>query len=107
MEGDIKCDSCGRVFDVDQLRYEDTQEKFTCPGCGSAKFKSLIEVEGLPSSNSLSKDKAPDLAGALRKMVRLMKEVHDQHIYGPDDLHDDCAYCEAIKEAEETLRLTK
>jgi len=106
MEGIIKCDSCGEQFDVDQLRFEDTDDKFTCPQCGSDKFKPLIAVEGAPSlPGSPAEKPAADLAGALRKMIRLMKEVHDQHIYGPDDQHDeDCRYCAAVETAEGELR---
>jgi len=106
MEGIIKCDSCGKQFDVDQLRFEDADDKFTCPLCGSDKFKPLIAVEGTPSlPGSPTVKRSPDLAGVLRKMIRLMKEVHDQHIYGPDDQHDeDCHYCAAIAAAEEELR---
>lgn len=105
MEGIIKCDVCEAQFDVDSLQYEDCLEKFQCPECGSDKFKPLIEGEGVTPPQVSEKTKIPDMAGILRKMVLLMEEAHDQHIYAPDDEHpDDCRYCEAIRLAENILQ---
>lgn len=108
MVGIIKCDRCWEKFDVDQLGYTDQEEKFTCPACGSDKFRPLIGIEGLPGSVTLEGIIEPDLATALRKMILILKELHNQRIYGPDDSHqENCGYCAIIKEAEEALRKNK
>jgi hypothetical protein len=44
------------------------------------------------------------LKNQLRKLIDLINDAHDTHIYSEDDEHPkDCIYCAAVKEAEELI----
>lgn len=108
--GQIKCNDCQKLFDVDSLEYNAIRERFCCPHCHSSQFRAEL-ADGGPVQSDWSPSKAPLLPTSqelIKALALVTKELRREHMERPDRYcTSHCSQCLAIDQAETLLAAIK